>query len=125
MIVKNNYIKAYENLKAIAEFAGFDMEFTDALWQQVMKYSELYEELVYYMTNRTFLDTISIKGYTLCDLYVYQMDLDNIRRDTGKNTNRCNKEAMVLYAFRMMAALLENPEDAFVKLREGKGMDMV
>lgn len=123
MIVDTGRLKVYENLRALGSFAGVAEAFIDDLWMELLTDRELYEEMCYYMAHRTFLDRVSYAGYTLCDLFIWQMSQDNLLHDTGKNTAECNKEAMVLKAFDGMIKLKQNPEEWSRKLSAGEGMD--
>ena len=62
-------------------------------------------------------------GYSLTDLYVWQMNRYNLIRDFGKNTSECNKETMVLRSFRTMVDLMHHPEEYLKRLGESRGMD--
>lgn len=41
----------------------------------------------------------------------------------GKDTSECNKETMVLSAFRTMIELIRSPDEYVKRLGEGRGMD--
>ena len=69
------------------------------------------------------MDKVKVCGYSLCDLYVWQMNRYNLIKDTGKNSRTCNKEKMAMQAFRTMIDLLEQPEEGQKKLDYGQGMD--
>ena len=49
----------------------------------------------------------------------------NLIRDIGKNTSCCNKEAMVLNAFRAMVEMKKHPDTYVKRLTEGRGMDQL
>ena len=59
----------------------------------------------------------------MTDCYVWQIEQDNLRMDTGKNTADCNKEDMVLRSFMTMAEMLQDPKTYAKKLSDWKGMD--
>lgn len=125
IIYDSSRIKAYENLKALCKFAGETQEWCDMLWQEVAPDTELYRELLYYMRNNSLADKVSCCGYTLTDLYVWQMDRYNLFHDTGKNTAQCRKADMVLRAFDTMAQMKKNPEAYLKRFEEGRGMDQL
>ena len=79
--------------------------------------------MVYYLEHRTFMDKLKIEGYSLSDLYVSQMDKYNLVREIGKNPRSCNKERMVMRAFRTMLDMQENPAEYVKRLKEGRGED--
>lgn len=118
-------IKAYEGLLALGEYAGKDLEWLGTLWTELVSDSGLMKEFMYYLDHHTFLDETKCSGYGLTDLYVWQMDRYNLIRDIGKNTSACNKEAMVLNAFRTMIDMQKEPETYLKRLTAGIGMDQL
>ncbi len=116
-------IQVYEKLLALGEYAGQPREWTETLWMDLLGIPSLYEELVYYLEHHDYKDHFQYEGYSLIDLYVWQMNRYNLIKDLGKNTAECNKETMVLRSFRTMIELMKNPEEYLKRLREGRGMD--
>lgn len=116
-------VKVCQGMYEICEYAGLSKDWTDRLWQDVLECREVYEELVYYIEHHTFKDEFKIENYSLCDLYVFQMNKYNLVREIGKNPRTCNKEKMVMRAFRMMLDMRKAPEEYVRRLQEGKGMD--
>lgn len=123
IIYDSTKIKIYENFKALCSFAGETQEWCDELWPEIMTDEELYRELLYYMKHNTLNDKMKCCGYTLIDLFIWQMEHYNLLHDTGKNTEQCRKTDMVLRAFETMAQLKKNPEACVRRLEEGKGND--
>lgn len=116
-------IKAFEDLKALGEYTGKTEEYVLELWECFLEQEELLKEFMYYLDNHCFLDTYKVEGYSLTDLYVWQLDRYNLVRDMGKNTAACNKEIMVLDAFHGMRELLHNPAPYIKRMTEGNSMD--
>ena len=116
-------IKAYEGLLAVGEIAGQPKEWCDMLWGEIIVAPELLEELIYYLEHHCLTENVKCCGYSMIDLYVWQMNRYNLIKDLGKNTAECNKETMVLRSFRTMIELMKNPEEYLKRLREGRGMD--
>ena len=116
-------IKALEFLTQLCEYAGKDDVFAQELWTEFLSDGDLYEEFVYYADNHTFCDEMKISGYSMSDLYVWQMDRYNIVRELGKNPTACNKETLVLNAFREMANMKRDPEEYVKRIESGKGND--
>lgn len=125
MVIHTEKIKVYENLKYLCGFARLDMDFCNALWEDVVTDAGLYKELLYYMENHTFLDEVRQEGYSLSDVYVWQMNRFNLFHDEGKNSFQCNKERMVLKAFRTMIDMRQAPAEYVRKFMEGPGMDRI
>lgn len=116
-------VKVCQGLYDICQYAEFDREWTDELWRDIICSREIYDELVYYIENHTFMDKVKISGYSLSDLYVWQMDKYNLVRELGKNPRTCNKERMVMRAFRAMIDMQKEPEKYKKRLEEGRGED--
>lgn len=116
-------LKVYDGFIRLCEYAGETQEWQQSLWNELLFDRGLYDAFVYYLERHALPESPKCEGYSLTDCYVWQMEQDNLRRDTGKNTAQCNKEDMVLRAFMMMAGLQRRPEDFLKKLRDWKGMD--
>lgn len=116
-------LKAYDGLMRLCEFAGESETWQGNLWSELLVDRKLYDAFVYYLENHSLPDEPKCGAYSLTDCYVWQIEQDNLRRDTGKNTASCNKEDMVLRAFMMMARMQRQPEEYEKKLSDWKGMD--
>ncbi len=103
-------IKSFENLKALALTVGETEEFAATLWQDMLQDQELLEEFNYYVVNRTLKGTVKCGEFSLLDLYFAQMNKYNYFHDIGKNPNNCNKERMILHAFKQMVEMKKDPE---------------
>ncbi len=118
-------IRAYEGLLALGEYAGKSGSWLDQLWAGIVLNDALMKEFMYYLDHHGFLDELKCKGYALTDLYVWQMDRYNLVRDIGKNTECCNKEAMVLNAFYTMYQMQQDPDTYLRRITSGEGMDQL
>ena len=116
-------IKVCQGFYEICDYAELKRDFADGLWRDILHHPQVYEELVYYIEHHTFSDKVKVCGYSMCDLYVWQMSRYNLIKDTGKNSKTCNKEKMAMQAFETMAGLLNNPEKNLKKLEYGQGTD--
>lgn len=125
IILDGRKIKAYEGFYALGEYAGRDMKWLDELWTMLVENGDLMDEFMFYLDNRSLSDNFKCKGYTLTDMYVFQMSRYNLIRDIGKNTEACNKESMVLGAFMDMALMIKNPDKYIRRFSEDPGMDRI
>lgn len=123
IIISTSKIKAFQFFYDLCEFCGYEKSWTDSLWSDIVQDDALFNELVYYFDNHTFLDEFKVKGYSLSDLYVFQMSKYNLIREIGKNPVECNKERMVMNSFRMMIDMARDPETYVARIEEGKGND--
>ena len=116
-------VKICQGFYDICSYAEFDREWTDELWKDIVSSREIYEELVYYIEHHTFMDKVKTAGYSLSDLYVWQMNRYNLVREIGKNPITCNKERMAMRAFRTMVDMQHEPEKYVKWINEGRGED--
>lgn len=116
-------IKVCQGLYDICEYAELDKEWADNLWKDIITCGDIYDEFVYYIEHHTFMDKVKVKGYSLSDIYVWQMDKYNLIREIGKNPRTCNKERMVMRAFRTIIDMQQNPDEYVKRLEEGRGED--
>lgn len=111
-------------LDELCAYAGKDSDWADELWMEFLNDEALYEEFIYYLEHHTFLDKMNIEGYSLSDLFVWMMDKYNLLSEIGKNPVSCNKETMVLNAFRTMPEMKRDPEKYVKLIESGRGNDM-
>ena len=116
-------VKAYEALQEVGKQSGKEVGFLDGLWTELCADEELFTEFVYYLENHSIKDEIKCEGYGLTDLYFYLMRRYEVGQDIGKNYADCDKEALVLDTFDMMAQMKKDPDPVIKRLNEGLGMD--
>ena len=116
-------VKGYEYLKELCAYANRDETFQENLWKELAADGDLMKEFAYYADHQTILDEMKCEGYTLTDLYVWQIEHYNLMQDYGKNGADCNKVAMILDFLYMMAQLKKSPEDYLKRLNGSLGMD--
>lgn len=116
VIFDQSILRAYDGLARLCEYSGETQSWCAGLWNEMLFDRELYEAFVYYLENHSFSEKVKCEGYSLIDCYVWEMEQDNLRRDTGKNTDQCNKEDMVLHAFWTMAQMRKEPEEYLKKM---------
>lgn len=125
IVYKNAAIRVYDSLVRLCDYAGKSAEWCDKLWQEMLDSKEIYDEFVYYLEHHVPGDLMKVRGYSLTDLYVWQIEQYNLHGDSGKNTVCCNKEEMVLQALWMLAEMKKNPDGYLDKLDRGAGMDKI
>ena len=123
IILDGRLIKAYDRLKALAEYAGKTKDYAGELWNELLLDDRMMDEFMYYLDNHTFLDKLKCSGYGLTDLYCFNMRNVEMKQDVGKNYADTNKEGLALDTFLMMADMLRNPEVYIKRLEAGPGMD--
>ncbi|MCR4586026.1 MAG: hypothetical protein K5686_09930 [Lachnospiraceae bacterium] len=118
-------IKAYECLKQLCDAVGKQEEFAEKLWLEMLSDEGLMGEFMYYLDKHSLFGQLECKGYTLNDLYFYNMRQFEMMQDAGKNYSDCDKEELVLDTFMDMAGMLKDPDRYIRKLSEGLGMDLM
>lgn len=118
-------VKTYECLKQLCESVGKQEEFAENLWLEMLSDEGLMGEFMYYLDNHSLFGQLECKGYTLNDLYFYNMRQFEMMQDVGKNYSDCDKEELVLDTFMDMAGMKKDPDRYIKKLSEGLGMDLV
>ena len=103
-------IKLMEAVKELSDLIGNNDDWFNSFWSSVMENTGIYEELLYYIDHHDLLCRYTIDGYSIADLFVWQMSNYDLLHDTGKNDASCCKEAMVLFAFEAMAEMAKDPE---------------
>lgn len=116
-------VKAYEGLLTLGDIASLDEQWCQKLWDDMLEYPDMVDELMFYLDHHYITEKVTCEGYSLIDLYVWQLNMYNIIGDVGKNTDSCNKERMVLHAFRDMVNMRKDPEAFIKKMTDGRGMD--
>lgn len=125
IIYDNAAVKVYDGLMRLCDYAGKSRDWCDGLWRELLNDRQLYEEFVYYLEHHMPGDLVKVQGYSLTDLYVWQIEQYNLHGDTGKNTACCNKEKMLLQALLMLAQMKKNPDAYLGKLDRGAGLDKI
>ncbi len=124
IIISTSRLKVYEGFYSLCEYGGMSTDWADELWSDLLLNEEVYEEFVYYLSNHTFRDEVKIRGYSMSDLYVWMMDKYNLIREIGKNPVSCNKETMVLNAFKTMVLMKKDPDTYVKRIESGRGNDI-
>lgn len=124
IIIKTTNLKVYDAVFTMAEAYGKEKEYAEYLWNKLLSSQELMDEFIYYLEHGALLDKMKVEGYTLTDIYVYQITNYNLFiSDIGKNSKSCNKDFVVMDTFYLMGKMLDEPEDVISRMNEGKGMD--
>ncbi len=109
ILYNSGKIKSYENLKALCKYVGETEEFADVLWQNMLLDEEILEEFNYYVVNHTIKGEIRCGELSLLDIYFNQMCKYNYFHDMAKNPLNCDKDRMVLHAFKQIIEMRKDP----------------
>jgi hypothetical protein len=123
MIIASEKIKYYEQVCRLCEYAGYESTWRDKFWQDLLTDEGIDRELLYYLEHQDFLGSCTIDGYSVFDIFIWQMRRYNIRVDRGKNGPDCDKMAMLLETFRTMLDMKENGARIEWSMEMNNGMD--
>ena len=124
VIVASEKLKLYGELDRLCKYVGYTDEWRDAFWQSLLENADVYEEFLYYMEHQDFLDKASVQGYTLTDLFIWEMRKYNVRRDRSKNGPECDKHAMLLETFDTMMKMKRDQAKMQWSMEMNNGMDV-
>ena len=94
MLDKERLENAYQFAAALCYYANKDKVFLEDFWERLRQEDDILEEFCYYMENQKFSCCVSIEGYTVIDVMVWQIDhfkaeLDRRDPDMRDNGDRC------------------------------------
>lgn len=121
----NDQHKAYQHLTELCRFTYQDITWQEAFWNRLCSHPSIYDEWVYYTMYHTLQGAYKICGYSLIDVFVWQMNRYNLFRDLGKHDARCNKAYMVLRAFDFFLDMENTPEKHIRMLESDEGRDVL
>lgn len=87
--------------------------------------SMILREYIHYLNTGKFLCEFVIKGYTIADIIIWQMDHFKALLDDYKAMNKGNEYNMVLEGFVTMMRMLNDPEPFVAKMQSTTGTDFV
>lgn len=119
-------LKSFENLRTLSELVGESEAFANELWSYMLSDEELLDEFNYFVANHAIRGNICCGELSLLDIYFSQMNKYNLYHDLGKNTGECDKDRMVLHAFKQMMDMRKDPDYlSNYEKTERSGMDIM
>ncbi len=122
IIISSEKLKYYDEIVRMCEYAQYQDAWRDQFWQDLLLNDGAYKELLYYLEHQDFLEEYKVNGYSVLDIFVWQMRRYNIRLDRGKNGPDCDKIAMLLESFRCLMDMKEG-SDINWSMEMKNGMD--
>ena len=123
IIFDSRKMAAFQLITDLCREYAFEDTFAQELWSGLLENPLLYDEFVYYMQTKELTGAYTCQGYSMFDLYFYQLRHYNFRHDIGKNRPDCDKGRLILEAFHTMICLTNDPDSYVAKLRAEQGMD--
>lgn len=112
-----------EFVHSLCSYAGEDGSFCEDFWCRLQADAEIYEEFKSFMQKGDFACKAKVRGYTVVDIMVWQMDHFKARLDRDNSGTRQNGDRMVLLAFDTLLKMKQNPESYLEKLTGETGTD--
>ena len=125
IILNTSKMKMYHTIHEIGASLSLSSEFIDEIWSGIALNEGLYDEFLYYISNKELLGTFSYEGFTLFDIYFYELRRFNLSHDIGKNPTSCDKDEIVFRSFHSMVGFLKDPISFKDKYSKGFGMDLL
>lgn len=104
--------------------AGLDNSFADYFMEQLSKDDDMCSEFVEYIKTRNFSGLNKVRGYSIIDILVWQVDHFKAGMDQGKYGMKYNECLMILKAFDTMFKMKADPDKYVRLLTEETGQDM-
>lgn len=123
MIDKERLKNAYQFTAALCYYADKDEEFRESFWKELCREEDILEEFCYYMENQKFACKVSIEGYTVIDIMVWQIDHFKAELDRSDLEMRDNGDKMLLMAFDTFLKMRKEPEKYVWMMQEETGTD--
>lgn len=102
---------------------GFSEHFFGEFWENMLKWDDIYTEYVYYLVGREFTSRMSIEGYHVIDIMIWQMDHFKAKLDVDTYDMKHNEAKMVLSAFDTFLKMAEHPEEYIERMQVDTGTD--
>lgn len=116
-----------DKIKAViyemAEKAGLSEEFADSFFKTIIDDEEVLNEFITYVKTGEFLSKISVAGYTIVDIMVFQIDRFKAFLDRDTHDTKYNECHMILLAFDTFMKMKKNPEKYVEEMTGISGSD--
>lgn len=107
----------------LCRLADQDAVFLEQFWTSLRREEEILEEFCYYAENRQFACKASVRGCTVIDIMVWQIDHFKAQLDRGEPGMRDNGGKMLLLAFDTMLKMKREPERYLRMMQQETGTD--
>lgn len=123
IVIASEKIKLFEIVENWSIYAGYNEEWQNKFWQDLLINKDIYDEFLYYVDHKDFLCKASVNGQFITDIFVWEMRKFNIKTDRGKNYADCDKAEMVLNAFRTMLDMKIDADRVLNAMENKNGAD--
>lgn len=99
--------------------AEYDKKFEEEFTKRLLSNDSLLKEFITYLYTKKFTCENKVRGYSVVDILVWQMDHFKVFLDREQDTVKSNECAMILNAFDTFMKLKEEP-DKYVDMLTGE-----
>lgn len=111
--------RAWQWACALCRYAGEDEKFLRDFWQRLVQSEGVFGEFVYYLEHQNFQCAYKVRGYSVVDVMVWQLDHFKAQLDRGRDDRKTNGDRMLLLAFDTLLKMERDPE-YYVNLMQGE-----
>jgi hypothetical protein len=97
---------------------------SDKLWSFIQTDTGILREFAYYHDRGEVLGELSVQGYTLADIMVWQIDHFRSHMDRLDNYNKHNQASLLFDSFTWLVKLRQNPEEVISQFSGETGTDL-
>ena len=111
--------RLYEFITLLCRHAGEGTAFLREFWETLSQDEEISQELFHYMETGQFACKALVRGYTVVDIMVWQIDHFKARLDRREPGMGDNGDKMLLMAFDTFLKMKKEPEK-YVRMMQGE-----
>ncbi len=100
-----------------------DVGFTDRYLNALNEHQKIKEEYIYYLLNGSYSCAYTIKGCSIADIVIWQMDNFKALLDNAEAQNKGNPYRMTILGFDTMMKMEDDPDTYISKMRATTGTD--
>lgn len=112
-----------EFIDKLCENAGEDQSFARDFYERLTADEEILREFAFYMESGNFACGAKVRGYTVVDVMVWQIDHFKAWLDRDTTGTSQNKDRMLLNAFDILLKMRREPEKYIQKMQLETGTD--
>lgn len=112
-----------EFIGQLCQFAGENEAFAADFYESLKADEEIFREFIYYMEHGNFACKAQVRGYTVVDIMIWQMDHFKAWLDRDTTGTKENGDRMLLLAFDTLLKMRKEPEKYIQKMQSETGTD--
>lgn len=97
--------------------------YSDRFVKTMLKHPQIKEEYIFYLMNGSYSCAYTVKGVSIADIIIWQMDHFKALLDNAEAMNKGNPYKMTLLGFDTMMKMEDDPDSYIAKMRATTGTD--